>query len=94
VEGYNNHAPPWWNRYTQQVEGLCPFGRGGSSPLAGMLATGFPRHLTYIEKRDILIIVLRGAGRPGLVAFPAMKRTSYATSPLPAVMACVIAPIR
>src|SRR5579884_2828309 len=27
--------PPWRNRYTRQVEGLCPKGRGGSSPLGG-----------------------------------------------------------
>ena len=28
--------PPWWNWHTQQVEGLCPVGRTGSSPVGGM----------------------------------------------------------
>ena len=27
--------PPWWNWHTQQVEGLCPYGRAGSSPVGG-----------------------------------------------------------
>lgn len=29
-------APPWWNWYTRQVEGLCPVGRAGSSPVGGI----------------------------------------------------------
>src|SRR5205085_7936784 len=31
------HMPPWRNWHTRQVEGLCPKGRGGSSPLGGTL---------------------------------------------------------
>src|SRR5262249_35179706 len=31
--------PPWRNRYTRQVEGLCSKGRAGSSPVGGTLFT-------------------------------------------------------
>ena len=30
------YLPPWWNWHTQQVEGLCPYGRTGSSPVGGI----------------------------------------------------------
>ena len=33
---YNHNVPPWWNWNTQQVEGLCPKGRAGSSPVGGI----------------------------------------------------------
>ena len=30
-------APPWWNWYTQQVEGLCPLGHLRSSRSGGTI---------------------------------------------------------
>ena len=43
--------------HTQQVEGLCPFGRGGSTPLLGMKAETIivSAFLLPAEKRDFIV---------------------------------------
>lgn len=38
--------PPWRNRYTRQVEGLCPYGRAGSSPVGG----------THYDRRNLRLM--------------------------------------
>ncbi len=42
--------PRWRNWHTQQVEGLCSNGRGGSSPLLGISAAdNYPRRFVLGE---------------------------------------------
>ena len=66
---YNRNTPPWRNWHTRQVEDLCSQGRGGSSPLGGMLlqADGWVRLLDQSDPGSGIVRLFgsRDQGRTG-----------------------------
>ena len=68
--------PPWWNWYTRQVEGLCPYGRARSSR-AGGIKLDF---CSYPPKRAEWYVVCNWPARAVRRGRPQRREISIAVS--------------